>query len=73
MADEVVIRGSKPEDVDRIAAITVAAWEPAYEHYRENLGEDLFDRSYDGNWKRYKSKQVMKQCPQYGLSEVKKR
>lgn len=59
--DGVRIRDLRPEDVDRIGEIAVAAWEPAYEHYRENMGEELFSAAY-GDWRAYKSSQVESNC-----------
>lgn len=62
MTDEFVIRDVEPDDIDRIGEITVNAWEAAYEKYRENLGEELFNARFEGDWRAYKSSQVKEQC-----------
>lgn len=62
MTDELVIRQLEEDDIERIGEITVNAWEPAYEQYRENMGEELFNARYGGDWQSYKSSQVREQC-----------
>lgn len=62
MSDGLVIRQLERDDIDRIGEITVNAWRPAYEAYRENLGDAIFAAKYDGDWEAYKSSQVTSQC-----------
>ena len=62
MSEEIALRTCREDDIERIGEITVTAWEPAYEHYRDNLGDALFDAKYEGDWKAYKRGQVMEQC-----------
>lgn len=62
MSEDLVIRELDETDTERIGEITVAAWAPAYEEYRDNLGEELFDARYEGDWREYKSSQVQSQC-----------
>lgn len=54
-------RPVEPSDLDRIEAITIAAWKPIYEGYRTAMGEQLFERRY-GDWRTYKVDQVRRQC-----------
>lgn len=58
---DVEIRELDPRDVERVGEIAVEAWEPAYERYRENMGEALFEAKY-GDWREHKSSQVEAQC-----------
>ena len=58
---DVEIRGLAPDEIERIGEIAVEAWEPAYEAYRENMGEELFEAKY-GDWREHKESQVIGQC-----------
>lgn len=62
MADDLAIRHLESDDTDRIEEIAVEAWESAYEQYLENLGEELFDARFEGDWRAYKASQVREQC-----------
>ena len=55
------VRRYRSDDLERIREITVAAWRPPYEHYRENMGEELFRAKY-GDWEEHKAGQVATQC-----------
>jgi ribosomal protein S18 acetylase RimI-like enzyme len=61
MSTDVSVRDFESADLDRIAEITKAAWEPVYESYRENMGDELFDAKY-GDWREYKVSQVKRDC-----------
>lgn len=63
MSTDVSVRDFEPADLDRIAEITEAAWEPVYEAYRENMGDELFEAKY-GDWREYKVSQVRRDCRQ---------
>jgi ribosomal protein S18 acetylase RimI-like enzyme len=54
---EVVIREVRPEEVEAIAEIAAAAWEPIYEHYRRTMGEEMF-AGLHANWRERKAAQV---------------
>ena len=54
------IRELAPDEIERIGEIAVEAWEPAYEAYHENMGEELFEAKY-GDWREHKASQVKRQ------------
>jgi ribosomal protein S18 acetylase RimI-like enzyme len=43
---DVTIREVRQEDVEAVAAIAVAAWTPIYQHFREVLGDELFEAAW---------------------------
>lgn len=45
---EVSIRKMEPEDLERVLEIAVAAWEPIYSGYRQQLGDEIFEAFYSG-------------------------
>jgi len=61
VSDDIVIRDLAPEDVEAIAAIAVAAWEPIFAGFREAMGEDLFAAACP-NWRQEKARQVRAAC-----------
>lgn len=62
MSRDLDIRVLADGEIDRVCDITVAAWEPAYERYRANLGAELFRARYGDDWRTYKANQVRDQC-----------
>ena len=61
MSDPLVIRTVRPEEVETITQIAVAAWEPIYAHAREVLGERIFSLR-SPNWQAEKARQVRNAC-----------
>lgn len=57
MKADITVREVKPEDIETIAAIAVAAWEPIYAAYLEDMGKDLFDIMHS-NWRMTKAVQI---------------
>lgn len=58
------IRELDPGEIERVGEIAVEAWEPGYEAYRENMGEELFAAKY-GDWREHKGNQVKRQCREH--------
>lgn len=61
MDSEIRIRDLAPGDVDAIVEIAVAAWEPIYSYYRQEMGEDLFQATFP-DWQADKARQVETAC-----------
>lgn len=61
MDNEIQIRDLSPDDVDTIVAIALAAWEPIFRYYRQEMGEDLF-RAVFPDWQADKARQVERAC-----------
>jgi ribosomal protein S18 acetylase RimI-like enzyme len=59
--NEIQIRDLAPGDVDAIVAIAVAAWEPIYRYYRQEMGESLFQTAFP-DWRAEKARQVETAC-----------
>ena len=47
----------KEEFIDEVIEITYIAWQPIFDHYRETLGEKMFNDLY-GNWKQAKHRRI---------------
>ncbi len=47
MADP-VFRPAREDDIEDIRRIAKLAWEPIYQHFREQMGEDLWRREHPG-------------------------
>jgi ribosomal protein S18 acetylase RimI-like enzyme len=58
---EITIRGFAPDDVDAIVEIALAAWEPIYRYYRQEMGEELF-LTLHPDWRADKAGQVERAC-----------
>lgn len=61
MMDDVVIRDVRPDDVETICQIAVAAWDPIFDHFRELMGEELFAATCPDRPKE-KARQVRRAC-----------
>lgn len=61
MADDVLIRDVRPEDVETLAEMAVAAWEPIYANRRRMLGDELFEALHS-DWRRRKAQQARSAC-----------
>jgi ribosomal protein S18 acetylase RimI-like enzyme len=55
------VRDLAPGDVDAIVGIAVAAWEPIYRYYRQEMGEELFQILHP-DWRAEKAGQVERAC-----------
>jgi len=58
---EIVIRPLMPADVDALAAIAVAAWQPIFAFYRQAMGDEMF-LSVHPHWQHEKARQVRNAC-----------
>lgn len=59
--EQITVRDLRDADVEQLVAIAVAAWEPIYGHYRQQLGDEIFDMCYP-NWDEEKSRQIRVAC-----------
>jgi len=57
MSNDIVIRNVKPEEVEMIAQIAVAAWEPIYASRQKMVGDDLFAILHT-HWREKKADQI---------------
>jgi ribosomal protein S18 acetylase RimI-like enzyme len=69
IVQEIVIRSLQPSDVDALAAIAVAAWQPIFAFYRRTMGDDLFFAAHPG-WQQEKARQVRNACALDGSAIV---
>jgi GNAT superfamily N-acetyltransferase len=58
---EITIRDLAPADVDTIVAIALAAWEPIFRFFRQQMGADLFQTVFP-DWRAEKARQVETAC-----------
>jgi ribosomal protein S18 acetylase RimI-like enzyme len=61
MGSEVVVRELGPDDVELIVEIALAAWEPIFRYYRQEMGEELFHALHP-DWQVEKARQVEGAC-----------
>jgi len=61
MTDGILIREVRPEDVDALVDIAVAAWEPVKAARRQIMGEELF-AALNHDWEQRKARQVRSDC-----------
>jgi len=61
MAHEVIIRDVRPEDVEAIVDIAVAAWEPINAYRRDLMGDELFAAAVP-DWRGRKARDVRSAC-----------
>ena len=61
MSSNVTVRDLGSEDIETIVQIALAAWEPIYRYYRQEMGEDLF-RAVFPDWRAEKVRQVEGAC-----------
>ncbi|MBM3187116.1 MAG: GNAT family N-acetyltransferase [Chloroflexi bacterium] len=55
------IRDLRPEDVERLVEIAVAAWAPIFAYFRETMGEELLRTAFP-SWQEDKAGQVRRAC-----------
>ncbi len=46
---DAILRAARDEDIERIREIAKLAWAPIYEYFREQMGEDLWEREHPGD------------------------
>lgn len=59
------IREWNENDLERVMAITVAAWTPVYDGYRKALGPAIFDAVH-ADWEERKKRSILHSCRQGG-------
>ena len=66
MADEIVIRDLRPDDVEAAVDIALAAWVPVFDSFRRMMGEEVFAIVHP-DWRAEKARQVRDGCdPKHG-------
>ena len=61
MPDDVIIRALKPDDVETLAEIGLAAWTPVFEVRRKMVGDDIYDTVWPDALER-KANQIRRAC-----------
>jgi GNAT superfamily N-acetyltransferase len=56
-----IIREWDEADIERVLAITVAAWRPVYNGYLQAMGPEIFE-AYHSDWEERKRQTVMRSC-----------
>jgi GNAT superfamily N-acetyltransferase len=56
-----LIRIGRAEEVELACEIAGFAWEPAYMHYRRQMGDEMFDDLF-GDWRQGKANEVRNFC-----------
>ena len=58
----VVIRPLRESDLDAIVELSLRAWEPVFESLREVLGDAIFARLHQPNWRTVQAEAVRSSC-----------
>jgi ribosomal protein S18 acetylase RimI-like enzyme len=61
MCDALTVRRAQPEDVERLVEIAIAAWEPIFLGFREQMGDELFVAMHP-DWRSDKERQIRDAC-----------
>ncbi|MEN6644426.1 MAG: GNAT family N-acetyltransferase [Armatimonadia bacterium] len=64
MAEEIIIRPARAEDMDEVCEIARVAWQPVFEEFRRRLGDELFGRLHS-SWEQRKMNDVRQVFEQY--------
>jgi GNAT superfamily N-acetyltransferase len=59
---DVEIRPFQPSDLDAVVELSVRAWEPVFESMRQVLGDPIFDRLHDPDWRAAQAEAVRSSC-----------
>ncbi len=62
MDDEIEIRPFEPSDLDAIVELSLRAWEPVFDSMRDVLGEAIFARLHDPDWRTVQADAVRSGC-----------
>jgi GNAT superfamily N-acetyltransferase len=62
VADDVLIRPFRESDLDAIVELSLRAWEPVFESLREVLGEPIFSRLHQPDWRTVQAEAVRSSC-----------
>lgn len=69
MTDRITIRNVRPEDVETLVEIAIAAWEPINAARMQILGGELFT-ALRADWRTWKAEQVRSACAPDGRARV---
>lgn len=62
MSSGVAIRSFQDSDLDAIVEFSLRAWEPVYESLREVLGDPIFSRLHQPDWRAVQAEAVRSNC-----------
>ena len=62
MAADVLIRPFRDSDLDAIVELSLRAWEPVFESLRDVLGDPIFDRLHQPDWRTVQADAVRSSC-----------
>jgi GNAT superfamily N-acetyltransferase len=60
--DQVEIRPFDKADLDGIVEFSLRAWEPIFESFRDVLGDPIFSRLHQPDWRTLQAKSVRESC-----------
>ena len=66
MHDDVEIRAFDEADLDRIVEFSLRAWEPIFESFRQVLGDPIFLRLHQPDWRTVQGNAVRESCTSDG-------
>lgn len=69
VAEGIIIREVKPEDVETMAGIAKAAWTPVFAHRRKLVGDEVFEANWPDALEN-KATQVRRACSDESTAEV---
>jgi GNAT superfamily N-acetyltransferase len=59
---EANVRAFEPSDLDAVIELSLRAWEPVFESLREVLGDAIFARLHDPDWRAVQAEAVRSTC-----------
>jgi GNAT superfamily N-acetyltransferase len=62
MTAEIDIRPFQQSDLDAVVEFSLRAWEPIYDALRPVLGDPIFDRLHDPDWRTVQAEAVRSSC-----------
>lgn len=62
MPDAAVIRAFEESDLDAVVELSLRAWEPVFESLREVLGDPIFTRLHQPDWRTAQAEAVRVSC-----------
>ena len=62
MSSPIEIRPFEEPDLDAVVELSLRAWEPVFESMRAVLGDPIFERLHDPNWRAVQAEAVRSSC-----------
>jgi GNAT superfamily N-acetyltransferase len=62
VADAFEIRPFEASDLDAVVALSLRAWEPVFDSMHDVLGDAIFDRLHEPNWRAVQADAVRESC-----------